>query len=117
MVENVVVSIETEKKFLNTFLRLCDYSGVSPSPILITNISEKRQIASHFYCLVCDKHLLTLTKRFPGKKISYQLNLSDFSLETRGILDTGQIYLGFITSLRDILVDIKSRDARILRKG
>jgi hypothetical protein len=109
-------SATAEKSFLNTFLNIVDHLSGYKLPMVITNISEKRQLTSHFYCLVIEDHSLVLTKRFPGKKVVYALNLSDFELDTFGVSDEKTSYTGLVTSLRQILMDLKSREARILRK-
>ena len=90
--------------------------GIYKLPIIITNISEKRQLEAYFYCLVVDEGFIVLTKRFPGKKVVYSLSLSDFKLDISGDLDEKNSYSALITSLRQILIDIRSREARILRK-
>ena len=114
--EGGLSSVVAEKSFLNTFLNVVNHLGMDSLPIIITNISEKRQLASHFYCLVVEKNFFVLTKRFPGKKVVYRLNLSNFELEISGVSDEKKYYSGLLTSLRQILIDIKSRDARVLRK-
>ncbi len=114
--EGGLSSAVAEKSFLNNFLNVVNHLGVYNLPIIITNISEKRQLASHFYCLVVEESFFVLTKRFPGKKVVYRLNLSDFELETSDTSEEKKSYLGLVTSLRQILIDIKSREARVLRK-
>ena len=114
--EGGLSSAVAEKSFLNTFLNVVNHLGADSLPIVITNISEKRQLASHFYCLVVEENFFVLTKRFPGKKVRYRLNLSDFELQISGVSDEKKYYSGLLTSLRQILIDIKSRDARVLRK-
>jgi hypothetical protein len=109
-------SFVAEKSFLDTFYSIVNNLCIYKLPIIITNISEKRQIESLFYCLVVDDVSLVFTKRFPGKKIVYCLNLSDLNLDVTGESDQIDAYAALMTSLREVLVDIKSRNARILKK-
>ena len=115
--EGVLSSTIAEKSFFNNFISIVNNLCIYKLPIIITNISEKRQLEACFYCLVVDEGFMVLTKRFPGKKVVYSLNLSDFELDTAGDLGENYSYSGLITSLRQILIDIRSREARILRKG
>ena len=115
--EGGISSTIAEKSFFNTFISFVNKLSIYEFPIIITNISEKRQLESFFYCLVVDEYEIVLTKRFPGKKVVYSLNLTNFELDTAGDLDQKKSYSGLITSLRQILIDIRSREARILRKG
>jgi hypothetical protein len=114
--EGGLSSTVAEKKFFDTFLTFVNNLNNYELPIIVTNISEKKQLESCFYCLVVSENNLVLTKRFPGKKVLYSLNLDTFELESSEFIDKKQSYSGFVVSLRQILMDIKSREARILRK-
>ena len=114
--EGALSSDVAEKRFLNTFVNVVNHLGADKLPIIITNISEKRQIASHFYCLLVEENFFVLTKRFTGKKVMYRLDFSNFELENSDVSDEKKSYSGLLTSLRQILTDIKSREARVLRK-
>lgn len=114
MLERNGATLVSDKVFLNTFLQAMTQLEVCVFPVVITNISEKRQLDSDFYCLILDDSWLSLSKRFPGKRVEYKLRLSDFHLDTTGV--RGNLYEAFVASLRQIMMDIASKEARVLKR-
>lgn len=101
--------------FLDVFYAFFENCAQYKLPLLVTNISEKRHREANFYCLVLEKNRVVLTKKRPEKKIVYQFFLDTLDLNVEGVVQDTFTYTSFLKTLRQILVDIKHKDARILR--